>query len=218
MKEIPQIKQYQIKNIVNHINHLRLQHVQAIKFWVKPDFVNHFDFEKWFDCYNIYIVDSNQPDARKKDGTYGLYLLNSSFEANAYLIIFFVKSAQVFKYFRYLGISALGTTLLQDDTCTEVPGLVIQQVEVCKNNPESLLCISEGARRGILECQYQFRNERWNCTTSSNYTVFGDVLRKGIVYVFYFNFQNFKLYEPIANTGIIRVTILILQTLVISSY
>lgn len=81
---------------------------------------------------------------------------------------------------RYLGISALGTSLTQDETCTQVPGLVSPQIEVCKNNPESLLCISDGARLGITECQYQFRNERWNCTTDTNYTVFGDVLRKGL--------------------------------------
>jgi len=82
-------------------------------------------------------------------------------------------------YRRYLGISALSTTQLQDDACAKVPGLVVEQVQACRDNPESLMCISDGARHGIQECQYQFRNERWNCTTSSNYTVFGDVLRKG---------------------------------------
>ncbi|XP_053377398.1 protein Wnt-16-like [Mercenaria mercenaria] len=79
----------------------------------------------------------------------------------------------------YLGISAVSTSVIQDDTCAEVPGLVSPQIEVCKNNPESLLCISDGARLGISECKFQFRNERWNCTTNTNYTVFGDVLRKG---------------------------------------
>ncbi|CAL1527163.1 unnamed protein product [Lymnaea stagnalis] len=78
----------------------------------------------------------------------------------------------------YLGVASLAGSI-RDDTCSEVPGLVQQQLQVCKDNPQSLLCISEGARRGILECQSQFRFERWNCTTQRNYTVFGPVLRKG---------------------------------------
>ncbi|ESO91227.1 hypothetical protein LOTGIDRAFT_105620, partial [Lottia gigantea] len=60
-----------------------------------------------------------------------------------------------------------------------IPGLVIQQKEVCQKNPESVYCIGEGARRGILECQKQFKFERWNCTLIGNNTVFGHVLSKG---------------------------------------
>ena len=90
-------------------------------------------------------------------------------------------SQPLIHFSRYLGLSAATSPVVhqENETCDEVPGLVFQQLEVCKKNPESLLCISEGARLGIRECQYQFRNERWNCTTSTNYTVFGDVLRKG---------------------------------------
>ncbi|GFO01936.1 protein wnt [Plakobranchus ocellatus] len=79
----------------------------------------------------------------------------------------------------YLGIASLAGSV-QDDTCNQVPGLVQQQLQVCRENPESLHCISEGARRGILECQSQFRFERWNCTTQRNYTVFGPILRKAL--------------------------------------
>ena len=68
---------------------------------------------------------------------------------------------------------------VHDEMCSEVPGLVREQMQVCRDNPESLLCVSEGARRGILECQSQFRFERWNCSTQQNYTVFGPLLRKG---------------------------------------
>ena len=50
--------------------------------------------------------------------------------------------------------------------CRALPGLVAAQVEVCQNFPNTIKSVSEGAKRGILECQYQFRHERWNCTSS----------------------------------------------------
>ncbi|PVD25186.1 hypothetical protein C0Q70_15684 [Pomacea canaliculata] len=79
---------------------------------------------------------------------------------------------------RYLGVASLAGSA-PETVCSEVPGLVLAQQEVCQKNPESLFCISEGARRGILECQQQFKYERWNCTTSTNQKVFGPVLKKG---------------------------------------
>uniref|UniRef100_T1IT71 Protein Wnt n=1 Tax=Strigamia maritima TaxID=126957 RepID=T1IT71_STRMM len=57
--------------------------------------------------------------------------------------------------------------------CTTVPGLVTQQLHVCESNPHIISAVSEGARRGIYECQYQFRHERWNCTTIDEENVFG---------------------------------------------
>lgn len=62
------------------------------------------------------------------------------------------------------------------ETCTGVPGLVYRQIEMCKNNPDAILCVGEGVRRGIYECQSQFRYERWNCSTIQSDSVFGPVL------------------------------------------
>ena len=60
------------------------------------------------------------------------------------------------------------------------PGLVNQQIEVCQKFPQKIFSISVGARTGILECHYQFRFERWNCTTNAGYeSVFGHMLDKG---------------------------------------
>lgn len=40
--------------------------------------------------------------------------------------------------------------------------------------------VSEGAMKGIAECQYQFLNERWNCSTSEKgQAVFGKVINRG---------------------------------------
>ena len=80
---------------------------------------------------------------------------------------------------RQLGVASLAGSIHDTTACNSVPGLVLAQQEVCRKNPESLLCISEGARRGILECQQQFKFERWNCTTTSSYKVFGPILRRG---------------------------------------
>ena len=41
---------------------------------------------------------------------------------------------------------------------------------------DHMVHVGRGARSGIGECQYQFRNRRWNCTTVDDTTVFGPVL------------------------------------------
>lgn len=64
--------------------------------------------------------------------------------------------------------------------CDSLPGLVAQQIEVCQNYPDTIQVVSDGARRGIKECQFQFRHERWNCTTKEDdYSVFGYELGRG---------------------------------------
>lgn len=64
--------------------------------------------------------------------------------------------------------------------CSALPGLVAQQIEVCQHYPDTIKAVSEGAKRGIRECQYQFRHERWNCTTrDDDYSVFGYTLQRG---------------------------------------
>ncbi|KAJ9580588.1 hypothetical protein L9F63_024239, partial [Diploptera punctata] len=64
--------------------------------------------------------------------------------------------------------------------CTSMPGLVGKQIDVCMQHPSTLRSVSDGARRGIQECQYQFRNERWNCTTRNDeQNVFGYILERG---------------------------------------
>jgi len=66
--------------------------------------------------------------------------------------------------------------------CSSLPGLVAQQVEVCQHFPGTISSVKEGARRGIRECQYQFRNERWNCTTRENdESVFGYTMQRGMM-------------------------------------
>ena len=68
--------------------------------------------------------------------------------------------------------------------CGNLPGLVAHQIEVCQQFPDTIKSVSEGARRGIRECQYQFRYERWNCTTrDADYSVFGQMLTRGMILI-----------------------------------
>ena len=48
--------------------------------------------------------------------------------------------------------------------CGRLPGLVLQQLNVCRRNPLAMPCVGLGARLGLVECQYQFQYERWNCS------------------------------------------------------
>jgi len=63
--------------------------------------------------------------------------------------------------------------------CAALPGLVSRQIEVCQAHPNTIHSVSDGARKGIQQCQYQFRNERWNCTTKDVQNVFGSTLERG---------------------------------------
>ncbi|XP_055934262.1 protein Wnt-2b-like isoform X1 [Argiope bruennichi] len=63
--------------------------------------------------------------------------------------------------------------------CGGIPGLTRKQREICERNPDTLLSVSKGVRMGITECQAQFKNHRWNCSTLDTGTsVFGNHMLK----------------------------------------
>ncbi|XP_022242216.1 protein Wnt-16-like [Limulus polyphemus] len=64
--------------------------------------------------------------------------------------------------------------------CSSVPGLVTKQKDVCEEQPSSMNAVIVGIRRGILECQQQFQNERWNCTPEGDENVFGYTLNRAV--------------------------------------
>ncbi|KAK7600884.1 hypothetical protein V9T40_008325 [Parthenolecanium corni] len=64
--------------------------------------------------------------------------------------------------------------------CSALTSLSPEQVEVCMKHPNIIYSVANGAYKGIQECQYQFRNERWNCTTNEeDENVFGYILKTG---------------------------------------
>jgi len=70
-------------------------------------------------------------------------------------------------------LSNVGTT---SPLCTRIKGLSAGQEKLCMLYTDHMVHVGRGARSGIGECQYQFRNRRWNCTTVDDTTVFGPVL------------------------------------------
>ena len=85
-----------------------------------------------------------------------------------------------FFFSRWLGMASLGSHSSGDrSACSGVPGLSVQQLEVCKAKPDLIPSVSRGANVAITECQRQFRNERWNCSITNSSSVFGGVLSVG---------------------------------------
>uniref|UniRef100_A0A2R8ZJJ8 Protein Wnt n=1 Tax=Pan paniscus TaxID=9597 RepID=A0A2R8ZJJ8_PANPA len=61
--------------------------------------------------------------------------------------------------------------------CSQLPGLSPGQRKLCQLYQEHMAYIGEGAKTGIKECQHQFRQRRWNCSTADNASVFGRVMQ-----------------------------------------
>ncbi|MBN3313839.1 WNT16 protein, partial [Atractosteus spatula] len=76
----------------------------------------------------------------------------------------------------WLGITSL--SIPEKMGCGNLP-LTNKQKDLCKRKPYLLPSIKEGARMGISECQTQFKYERWNCSTTSEFSVFGYELTSG---------------------------------------
>lgn len=86
-------------------------------------------------------------------------------------------------YFRYLGVASSYQILAEevrhkpDFTCSKLQFLQPHQREICSHDFRLLDVISKGASMGIEECQFQFQDRRWNCTTYNNTSVFGPLLQ-----------------------------------------
>ncbi|XP_070709682.1 protein Wnt-16 [Pempheris klunzingeri] len=70
----------------------------------------------------------------------------------------------------WLGVTSAG--VLEKLGCTDLP-LSHRQQELCRRKSFLLPSIQDGARLAVAECQSQFRQERWNCSTREGPAVFG---------------------------------------------
>ncbi|XP_010771698.1 protein Wnt-5b-like, partial [Notothenia coriiceps] len=61
--------------------------------------------------------------------------------------------------------------------CSQLSGLSQGQRKLCQLYQDHMVHIGDGAKTGIKECQFQFRQRRWNCSTVDNTSVFGRVMQ-----------------------------------------
>ncbi|KAK6623697.1 hypothetical protein RUM43_009549 [Polyplax serrata] len=58
-----------------------------------------------------------------------------------------------------------------------------KQRRLARENPGVLVAVAKGANQAILECQYQFRDRRWNCSTRNflrGKNLFGKIVDRGV--------------------------------------
>ncbi|XP_046571495.1 protein Wnt-4-like [Haliotis rubra] len=79
---------------------------------------------------------------------------------------------------RWLALMSSTTTIQNEESCDSLAGLVKRQKKLCKRNVELMESVKVGAKRAIEECQFQFENRRWNCSTTDSKRLFGNVILK----------------------------------------
>lgn len=70
-------------------------------------------------------------------------------------------------------------SIQSEENCDQLVGLIKRQKRICKRNVEVMDSVKLGAHMAIEECQHQFRNRRWNCSTVNAISVFGNALNHG---------------------------------------
>ena len=71
-------------------------------------------------------------------------------------------------------VFALGAEVM----CNNIIRLVGKQRQLCQESPDVMTSIGKGAKLGEEECQWQFRFDRWNCSTIDDLSAFGKVMRR----------------------------------------
>ncbi|XP_056607470.1 protein Wnt-6 isoform X2 [Triplophysa dalaica] len=63
----------------------------------------------------------------------------------------------------------IGNPLVMDPNsiCRRTRPLLGRHADLCQSHPEIIQEVAKGARLGMRECQHQFQNNRWNCTSKS---------------------------------------------------
>lgn len=49
--------------------------------------------------------------------------------------------------------------------CRTIPGLTKSQKKLCYEEPDAVIAAMQGLQQAVQECQYQFHDYRWNCSS-----------------------------------------------------
>lgn len=63
--------------------------------------------------------------------------------------------------------------------CLELKGLSPGQAQICELFKDHMPAVGKGAKIAIDECEYQFRHQRWNCTTPQGADLIGPIHKYG---------------------------------------
>ena len=84
----------------------------------------------------------------------------------------------IFRFIHRLPIHALGSRLF----CDNIPGLSISQRKMCQQYPDLMNQFGAGLELAVEECQHQFKNHKWNCSTfkiGRDTSLFANFLQRG---------------------------------------
>ncbi|CAG0887227.1 unnamed protein product [Darwinula stevensoni] len=77
----------------------------------------------------------------------------------------------------FLGQLQLSTAVNPRVYCNHIPGLVRRQRRLCHKYADAMPSVGRGAGIGVAECRFQFRHQRWNCSTvATDASVFGKTI------------------------------------------
>uniref|UniRef100_A0A914D8N0 Protein Wnt n=2 Tax=Acrobeloides nanus TaxID=290746 RepID=A0A914D8N0_9BILA len=73
----------------------------------------------------------------------------------------------------------LAGSAINRPVCMELKGLSPGQARICELFKDHMPAVGQGARQAIEECEYQFRDNRWNCSTPPDSGIIGPIHKLG---------------------------------------
>ena len=93
-------------------------------------------------------------------------MTGNSFHARVYLLR--PDLGCEFVLFLLICIQSVARAIDGSTICNRIPGLVPEQRKLCRGYPDAMATIGDGVSLALKECQHQFQDSRWNCSSAPN--------------------------------------------------